>query len=332
MKLTRIVTWNFLLLATYLLLPVGSIVPSAQGQSTTTQLKLEGTKWRGAATTFLRMGDIDTRYFDYVFGEKGKVRVQYNREVTGSRSETRWNNSTQSYETTSVNTVISNSLFAEVGTYKQTGNSIHLDFGDHSIDAIVKSASMEGIITLKISGEKAKWGAQKTSNDSQQVNSNIPKQSNVIIPNKSTTLSMEERLPKQLGQFKRGELYVFTYIPETGENPLLEYAYGGHKGEVKGAHASYDRVSIRLTKFKDSAKAIESLQENFNKESAPYIIKKEPVKNRSGQIMGELSVWQHKSDNFSLEVIRFTDGLYLYYIESKVFGEAQKLQKLLPLE
>ena len=327
-------------------------VGSSNAQLRSASVNLEGTKWRGAATIYLNWGDIDTRYFDYTFAEKGKVHVQYNSEVTGSRPQTRYNNSTQSYEQTYVNTVVSNSLFAEVGTYKQNGNSVHLDFSDHSLDATINSNGMEGIITLKLSGEKAKWGAAKISNDIQQNKLNSSSESTAVTPNKkdssklptespnkSALLSMGERLPEQLGQVKRSRLNIIRYVPPKAgdkekrltaadvpdydsETPLTRT---GYRGEVEGAFANYEGAFVSLTKFKNSAKAADGLQE-FVKKNSAYIVKRETVRSLAGQSVGELVVVQGE------KVVAFTHGVYLYELISLNKGEAQKIQKLLRLE
>ena len=88
-------------------------------------------------------------------------------------------------------------------------------------------------------------------------------------------------------------------------------------------------------RFEDSAKATNSIQKEVNTISSGFIVKREAVMNRTGQIVGQLLVLQDSKRGgkpSNVEEVVFTQGVYSYHLISRNLGAAQRIQKLFPLE
>ncbi len=63
----------------------------------------------------------------------------------------------------------------EVGTYRQNGNSIYLEFSHYSIDASITGDRMKGMITFKESNRKKELIAARPAKGHRWVHPNDPR-------------------------------------------------------------------------------------------------------------------------------------------------------------
>jgi hypothetical protein len=109
----------------------------------------------------------------YAFGDGGKVvltiatgnaasvppRIQYNSPGPGRVEEERG----RATVVPGIDPASILSAVSEEGTYKQNGDSLHMEFPDHVVDATIKGTRIEGEIRYKESGQKDKWVVTKSA-------------------------------------------------------------------------------------------------------------------------------------------------------------------------
>lgn len=141
-------------------------VPKAQSQASL--IRVEETKWQ-ARISWQNTEEISTNDFaEYVFGKQQTVKYKYISvaEISVIRlapKPRKYLDDVPEYErkkewSTDIRNTGGN------GTYQQKGTVIHLEFSDHTIDASVKSDSMQGFITIKSTGERGLWDAERVLN------------------------------------------------------------------------------------------------------------------------------------------------------------------------
>jgi len=346
----NIIKLSFLFLGINFLILTNAFV--YKGQSKTSEPNLINTGWKASSE---QMNPNKPYYFDFVFDfkESGKVRACIIFKKFMPKPKLKYDPLTDQADSklATVYELQPAEYFTYIGTYKQSENVVRLEFSSVLlIDAIIKGKSMEGVVAMKQSNDKARLTADRISSYTRQekftcdstggTKKDSPVSSTELFM-EYTPLSMEERLPQQLGQFKRTDFDTYTYTaPKPGDTKgdALQEAVNasrgkhiGWNGEVEGASAKYGEITVFITKYKDSAKATNSMQKSISSE---FIVKREAMKNRAGQAVGELVVSQSpkKVRDTMNELVMFTYGLYEYNIYSTNWGDAQKLQKLLPLE
>jgi len=333
-QLIRILMLSFLLLSVLVLLVTNPLVSEAQSKSNVP--KLEGTEWEFKVKQ-TAPGLLTFAFYE--FGKGGVVelsiitmnavgvppRIQYNSQgIEGTEYERG--------RTEVVPGISSGAIFSTAsltGTYRQNDNSVLIEFSDHRVEATIIGNRMAGYFLTK--NMQQKWEAWNTSGTIQSSNEGSASSSN-----RSSSLSVLQRLPKQLGQFKQKAIMFHHCSPDpakpsdpldlTGgiyeKDPLRDCAKGDI--EVLAAFYGEGETVVSVEKHENSAKATERM---MNENSSSEIVKREPVKNRAGQTVGELFMFQSAPS----ESIVFTFGRYYYRIISRR-GDAQKVFKSLPLE
>jgi hypothetical protein len=476
---SKITKWSLLFLAISFLTIANTFISKAQSQATTPNL--EGTGWRVVTTNLYPTASIVPPEVVYVFEGQG-VTISIDSDPLG-------------IDPVGIPRVRTSAR----GTYSQSGNSVHIEFSDHVIDAKIEGDSLIGEFKLKASGGKAKWTAigqltnksnrtNQTPNISNTTSSSFsvstsnaflgvwkyseytggidaggikipPKVTKIITftfnqngvslksqsavygdisylgnndklnwkyvpqtdltgvleqyeenklvyknnirwidnnqfevsggdgkglifkregnnpnnykslnesvnippPNPSSSLSMKERLPAQLGQFKLiffsdnciTPAFKIAMEREEAEaqakgevmvgDPTMSYSQWIEKpcskGEIEIAGASYRDTAncnwlfciyVSIEKYEDSGKATQAMANEITKMSYLGVIKRQPFKNDAGQTVGELVLLQ--SPKLERENVIFTFGTYFYSISSPKRGEAQNALKFLPLE
>jgi len=345
-KWARLGAFTFLFLTIHILPITNSFIATAQ--TVPTPPNLEGTEWRVTTTDFYYTSPGTGAPIFYVI-ERGKVTwVAVFTYFTGIRPPGTLGSGDPG--NLGADTKV---LTGDGGTYKQVSSSVRIEFHDHVIDAVITGNRMEGEVRSKNSAKSAKWSAVKTTKGAKQSGDNtitsgeatgsISNMGNSVSSAQSlavpVTLTIGQRLPEQLSHFKR-----------TSFHPSREDNTGGavssinnegtlstrrKDGSIDSAWASYGDIEVIITWFEDAAKARNSMREWVNSQSSGLIVKQMLVKNRVGESVGELVVAQNpqkQSDSLQNEIVGFTYGVYYYTIYSRNFGDAQELQRLLPLE
>ena len=176
------------------------------------------------------------------------------------------------------------------------------NWGDFSNDG--KSISGKGYGDLAIS----EWYFAKKSaisSNNQQRATKVP-------------LSMKDRLPEQLGEFKRVELYEFPSILRRDDS---EEKWSAKYQIKKGWEAS-----VEISRYKDSTSASKAKDSNISGLKIP-ILTNESVTNQVGQVTGELVIC--KADA-GIAFLRHNNYFYLIVAKDKMLLE--KILKNLPLD
>ncbi|HXQ69608.1 MAG TPA: hypothetical protein VN844_03950, partial [Pyrinomonadaceae bacterium] len=143
------------------LLLVGSL-GSFGAQNNRVILKLQGTEWE----VKIKQSPPDGMFqvATYAFGDRGKVvltvvtgnavwtppRIQYNSPGSGRVLEERG----RAVVVPGIDPASIVSTASEEGTYEQDGNSVHVEFPDHIVNATIKGTRIEGDIRYKSTGRK----------------------------------------------------------------------------------------------------------------------------------------------------------------------------------
>lgn len=157
-KSERTLVLSFLFLTSQFLLPTNSFLSEAYSQSKTP--RLEGTRWE--FTINLDGGSL-IQVVEYTFRASGKVdmlvgtadavgvppRIVYHSPAAGVPEEERGR--AVVVPGTPAGQIMD--MRGESGTYEQNGNSIHLEFSDHKINATISGNRMEGEV---IKGKRQK--------------------------------------------------------------------------------------------------------------------------------------------------------------------------------
>lgn len=165
MKWVRVVTLSFLFLTTPLI-PTKSLSFIVQGQSAPPTL--EGTQYAEPSIFLpsllgytLSKQSLHTKY---IFEKQGRVICRITTiQQPEIKTEFKWNDITRRNEYVTEHLPGAITSINQIGTYTQVGNVIRLEFDDRYIEASVKSAGLEGIVTVKASNEKNQWAAIKSS-------------------------------------------------------------------------------------------------------------------------------------------------------------------------
>ena len=161
-----------ILTISFLCLPVTSV---SKAQSGSNSSSLEGTKWTGETTTTLPNGLQSVTQYDYAFLGRKAVRVHFISQVAGWAWVNEYNMSLGKYENVYKFVVQSTDAGNESGTYKQSGNSIHIEFpNSHQIDAQINGNRMIGKLVTRTS-VKAIWSAEKVSSNTEAKGKDTPK-------------------------------------------------------------------------------------------------------------------------------------------------------------
>jgi len=203
-------------------------------------LKIEGSEWQ-ALIQWKNPSEIETTDVGkYTFGKQGKVDYKYisNVVITSTRTLTKiYDRVTETIETrereTDKNVDIRTT--GGNGTYTQNNTSIHLEFPDHTIDAVLKGNRMEGFITIKSTRERGLWDAEKTSTS---------QSGKIDDKQRYTQLLNDARGLRSQGKY-RESLEKFTLATEIQSDDCVVFF---ERGEVKanlkdyrGAIADYDK-------------------------------------------------------------------------------------------
>jgi hypothetical protein len=168
-NLTRINLLIIVFCATTILLFANPLNSTAERQSGSTNL--EGTKWLGN-TVFHPHDEIFGNYF-YVFTKDGKVEFHLVVMVFGPSPLQPLTDSIN-HDTRLItdpfylrhNYLTHVDHFSEVGTYEQKGDTLHMHFSAHEIDANISDKAMTG--TLRFTGVEKRtedWKATKLSEE-----------------------------------------------------------------------------------------------------------------------------------------------------------------------
>jgi len=134
-------------------------------------------------------------------------------------------------------------------------------------------------------------------------------------------LSLTERLPEELGQFRRNKLdsNVSVFTNEDGAVEVLRAEYGKD-------------ISIFLSRFNDAASANSTMQALAKKAAGSHnTVSRKHLKNRSGKAIGEF--WLMKfSGKEKKAYLLVTNSTHLYRVYGTSTDDVQKVFKSLPLE
>jgi hypothetical protein len=336
----------------FMLLLIGLVILNAtsiiSAQNRSTQTNVENTAWKATAPIHY------TSYYSaatalYKFERQGKAEGFIN-YLDAPPPQTTYD-PVLGWRTQYYNPTIQRS--DEKGEYRQQGTSIHIEFPDYVIDATINGNRMDGQITDKKSNEKARWAAERILNEEQlneyfgvpsktitpMPNTESDSASSIKSPRNTAPLSMKERLPEQLGQFKRTNFMNYRledFDEDKGIDSIVP-RFGVHSsrgGRVESVSADYSEgVIINVDRYKTTAECQSSLRKRVGSIESRYIVKREILMNRAKQQVGELVVAQGTlNDGSFYEVQFFTFGTYIYEIMARNRGDAQRIQKLLPLE
>ena len=151
------------------LVGTNSLSTTTQGQSKVPSL--EGSEWEVKVKQSSPDGMLQIA--TYAFRRQGEVvlsittansawtrpRIQYNSPGSGRVEEERG----RAVVVPGVPPGSIASTVSEAGTYKQHGNSVHLEFPDHTVDATIFGNRIEGEILYKQTNIKEKWAVTKIS-------------------------------------------------------------------------------------------------------------------------------------------------------------------------
>ena len=166
-KSRRIVV-STVLAAISLLLSANSFIATAQKQTIDPALggfedrlrpNLEDTDWQVTTMDFYAFSDMEVIYG---FGKEGKVGISL--AIVNSPPPQTTLDFDGVFRTKQAPTTVEREPIV-VGTYKQTGQSIRIEFSDHIITATIDGNRMQGEAIGKESGKRAKWAAEKRLNN-----------------------------------------------------------------------------------------------------------------------------------------------------------------------
>lgn len=137
-------------------------------------------------------------------------------------------------------------------------------------------------------------------------------------PSAKAPLSLSERLPLNLGEFKRVKLDKFDFAAFTeGSEECWEADYQIDKNS---------KVTVSVYRFRDSTEAIKRVESSIRELKGSDLVKY-PISNRDNQSIGELTA---SSGDVGIAYLR--NGNYFYRIVSKNKASVELLLKYLLLE
>jgi TolA-binding protein len=180
-KLVSICAYSLLFLLTNIM-PLGiSFVVKAQRPSAPPTL--EGIQYEGPII-FLAPGitGIPTLQAHYIFEKQGRVTCRIiTITPSGTITQQRFNMVTQTLEPTMVFIPGGATSTDEIGTYKQNGSTVRLEFSNRYIEATVKADGLMGMVTYKESNKKEQWVVAKLGTGANSPSSSeIPKSTQPI--------------------------------------------------------------------------------------------------------------------------------------------------------
>jgi hypothetical protein len=141
---------------------------SIKAQNPSTPINLEGTKWEGLIFNFNISNGLGSQQHIYIFEKESQVALKLVL-IQPPPPSFAYNAVTGKYEPTINVTPVMSETSLEVGKYEVKGQSIHIEFSDHTIDAVINGNFMKGDVTNKRSGKKEEWmakGILKVNNNS----------------------------------------------------------------------------------------------------------------------------------------------------------------------
>lgn len=144
----------------------------------------------------------------------------------------------------------------------------------------------------------------------------------VVPATASGSLSITDRLPEVLGEFRRSKL----------ETNVADYTNSDH-GAVEVLRAEYGKdILIFVSRFQDAAGANGTMQTFAKKVASSYnTISRKRIKNRSGQTLGEF--WLLKiSGREKNAYLLATNASYLYRVYGLSSADVERVFKWLPLQ
>lgn len=314
------------------------------------QTKLVDSVWQGVANYKLKSVDLKLTIIVQFLGNN-KVDGYTLIQTYGSKATEKYNIYSGRYETNLEYALLSTSEKREFGTYKLNGNTVFIKLSEVTINATFKDNYLDGEATLSFSNDKSKWIAEKVADGKAQTKVNSQ--------NQPKLLGLYDRLPENLGQFKRTRLQKYTYIkdykpPSSGNSAAniqeairkaqeFEQKRPIENGETDGGFATYlieqnKLIVITFTKYKDIASATEGFRKEVSETNPKgiqeFVVKNEAKKNKNGEIVGRLMVFRNTSEDGKQqrEIIIFSFNEFVYYLFANKFGDGEKLSNLLPLE
>ena len=139
-------------------------------------------------------------------------------------------------------------------------------------------------------------------------------------PTTKESLSLKDRLPEQLGEFKRVKLdkydYIKNFIQDSEERWDAEYQIDKNS-----------KAAINIYRYKDSVGAIKRKENRISEWKVP-ILMNASIKNQDGQVVGELVAVGNAE--FVVAILR--NANYFYEIVTKDKMLLEKIIRHLPLE
>lgn len=262
LRLSRIVVPTVLFVTISLWLPANSFISIAQRQGIDPGLSgfedrfrpnLEDTDWQVTTMDFYALSDMEVIYG---FGTQGKVGLS--RAIVNSPPPQTTLDFDGVFRTKQIPHTVEREPIV-IGTYKQTGRSIRIEFSDHIITATIDGNRMQGEAIRKQSGKRAKWVAEKRSNNNDagrmlpnthgEVDSQRRPKDFLTQADESTAVDASASTRLKVGTYRASATQYFTLrsgTPITDPvNLIINIESVDSNGNVKATVSSHGKGSIK---------------------------------------------------------------------------------------